>query len=396
MPVSEPMKRLTRGAVEVVSREELEKKLALGRPLRVKLGVDPTSPDLHLGHTLAFNRLRAFQDLGHTAVLIIGDFTARIGDPSGRDSTRPTLSAEEIRANARTYQDQAFKVLDRTKTEVRFNSEWLEPFMRERLMDTLKRFTVQQLMQREDFAARGKAGSPITMLEMLYPLLQGYDSVAIKADVELGGNDQLFNLLMGREMQKDAGQEAQVALTSPLLVGLDGTKKMSKSYGNAIGLNEPSREMFGKLMRVSDELMWTYYELLTDVDLPAIKALHPMEAKKGLAERLTARYHGEDAAREERQYFERTFSQKELPTDLAPVSVESSIGTWSQLLVRLGAVQSRKEAQRLISQRAVKVDGAVVEADALSAAAASPGAGREPMTVQVGKHRFFRVRLGES
>ncbi|MBI4347810.1 MAG: tyrosine--tRNA ligase [Elusimicrobia bacterium] len=392
MTAEEQIRKVTRGAVEVVSRPELEKKLKLGRPLRVKLGVDPTSPDLHLGHTLAFNRLRAFQDLGHTAVLIIGDFTARIGDPSGRDSTRPTLDKAAIESNARTYQEQAFKVLDPLKTELRYNSEWLEPFMRERLMDALKRCTVQQLMQREDFAARAKAGSPITLLEMLYPLLQGYDSVAIKADVELGGNDQLFNLLMGREMQKDAGQEPQVAITSPLLVGLDGVRKMSKSYGNSIGLNEPPREMFGKVMRVSDELMWMYYELLTDVDLDEAKALHPMEAKKSLAERLTARYHGIEAAREERGFFDRTFSQKELPTDLAPVEVEPTVGTWSQLLVKLGAVPSRKEAQRLIAQRAVKIDGAVIEAD--TAVASRPP--QSLFTLQVGKHRFLRVKVKES
>ncbi|MBI5200250.1 MAG: tyrosine--tRNA ligase [Elusimicrobia bacterium] len=386
------IRKVTRGAVEVVSRPELERKLKLGRPLRVKLGVDPTSPDLHLGHTLAFNRLRAFQDLGHTAVLIIGDFTARVGDPSGRDSTRPTLDKAAIEANAKTYQEQAFKVLDAKKTELRYNSEWLEPFMREKLMDALKNATLQQLLQREDFSQRYKAGSPITLLEMLYPLLQGYDSVAIKADVELGGNDQLFNLLMGREMQKDAGQEPQVAITSPLLVGLDGAKKMSKSYGNSIGLNEPAREMFGKVMRVSDELMWMYYELLTDVEVEALKAGHPMEAKKRLAETITARYHGAAAAADERAFFDKTFSQKELPTDLAPVEVEPSVGTWSQLLVKLGAAPSRKEAQRLIAQRAVKVDGTAVEADVAVAGTPRPS----PFTVQVGKHRFLRVKLRES
>ena len=392
MNADEQIGRVTRGAVEVVSRPELERKLKLGRPLRVKLGVDPTSPDLHLGHTLAFNRLRAFQDLGHVAVLIIGDFTARVGDPSGRDSTRPTLDKAATLANAKTYQEQAFKVLDAKKTELRYNSEWLEPFMREKLMDTLKRCTLQQLMQREDFAARAKAGSPITLLEMMYPLLQGYDSVAVKADVELGGNDQLFNLLMGRELQKDAGQEPQVAITSPLLVGLDGTKKMSKSYGNSIGLNEPAREMFGKVMRVSDELMWMYYELLTDLDAAPLRSGHPMDAKKRLAELITARYHGEAAGQGERAFFDKTFSQKELPTDLAPVEVEPGTQTWSQLLVRLGAAPSRKEAQRLIAQRAVKVDGNVVEADVAVAGRPTPS----PFTVQVGKHRFLRVKLRES
>ncbi|MCX5788162.1 MAG: tyrosine--tRNA ligase [Elusimicrobia bacterium] len=392
MPTVEDLNRLTRGAVEVVSKGELEKKLNLGRPLRIKLGVDPTSPDLHLGHTLALSRLRAFQDAGHIAVLIIGDYTARIGDPSGRDSTRPTLTPEAIGANAKTYQDQAFKVLDKARTEVRWNSEWLEPFMREHLLETLKRFTIQQLMQREDFSARAKAGTPITLLEILYPLLQGYDSVAIKADVELGGNDQLFNLLMGRQMQKDAGQEPQVALTLPLLVGLDGEKKMSKSYGNSIGLNENPRDMFGKVMRVSDELMLSYFELLTDADMGEVKGLHPMEAKKRLAGLITARYHGEPAAKAEREFFDKTFSQRELPQDLKTVQVQASLGTLSQLVVHLGAAPSRKEAQRLISQKAVKADGAVLEEDKpLGALGELRGQGG--VTLQVGKHRFFRIQL---
>ncbi|PIR17363.1 MAG: tyrosine--tRNA ligase, partial [Elusimicrobia bacterium CG11_big_fil_rev_8_21_14_0_20_64_6] len=311
-----PLARLKRGALSLVSDEELSKKLSSGRILRVKLGVDPTSADLHLGHSVALTKLRQFQDLGHTAVLIIGDFTAMVGDPSGRDSTRPTLTAAEVKANAQTYQDQAFKVLDKSKTELRFNSEWLAPFMRDSLLDTLKRHTVQQVLSREDFKKRLAENSPISLLEVMYPLMQGYDSVAVKADIELGGNDQLTNLLMGRKMQQDAGQEAQVALTVPLLIGLDGEKKMSKSYGNSIGLNDAPNDMFGKTMRVSDELMLQYYELLTDADLAAVKAEHPMKAKKALARTLVARFHGEAAADAALAYFENTFSKKEQPTDL--------------------------------------------------------------------------------
>lgn len=382
-----PIERLKRGTVDLVSPEELGRKLALGRPLRVKLGVDPTSPDLHLGHTVVLQKLRAFQDLGHTAVLIIGDFTARVGDPSGRDSTRPVLGEEQISANARTYQDQAFKVLLRERAEVRFNSEWLDPFVKGgELLRTLSRHTVGQLLEREDFQARLKAGSPITLLETLYPLLQGYDSVAVNADVELGGTDQLFNLLKGRQMQKDAGQEPQVVLTVPLLVGLDGQKKMSKSYGNHIALNDPPRELFGKAMRVSDELMRSYYELLTGEDPAAVKALHPMEAKKRLAALLTARYHGEDAARAEREFFERTFSKRETPADVPVVELKDGCeGSWSQILVRISAVKSRKEAQRLIGQGAFSVDGEKVLEDAV------PPAGLYDL--KVGKHKFYRLRF---
>ena len=376
---------LKRGCVSLVSEAELSKKLSSGRTLRVKLGVDPTSADLHLGHAVVLTRLRRFQDLGHTAVLIIGDFTAQVGDPSGRDSTRPTLTSSEVRANAQTYRDQAFKILDPDKTELRFNSEWLTPFMRDHLLDTLKRHTVQQLLSREDFKNRLAESSPLTLLEILYPLLQGYDSVAVKADIELGGNDQLTNLLMGRKMQVDAGQEAQVALTEALLVGLDGVKKMSKSYGNAISLNDPPNEMFGKVMKVSDELMLTYYELLTDADLGAIKAEHPMKAKKNLARTVVARFHGEAAAAEALAYFENTFSKKELPTDIRVEKVPSGL-TLSEIVLRAGGVKSRGEARRLIIQGGVKIDGAkIVADDAVRAPAA--------FVLQMGKHQFVKIEV---
>lgn len=385
-----------RGVVELVSAGELERKLGLKRPLRVKLGVDPTSPDLHLGHTVVLQKLRAFQDMGHVAVLIIGDFTARVGDPSGRDATRPALDDGAIRANAQTYKDQAFKVLDPERTELRYNSEWLEPFLQTgELLKVMRRATVQQLLAREDFKKRMESQSPITLLELLYPILQGHDSVAVKADIELGGSDQIFNLLMGRQLQKDAGQEPQVAMTLPLLVGLDGQKKMSKSYGNSIGVHDAPREMFGKLMRLSDELMWSYYELLTSRELSGLRAGHPMEAKKSLAEELTARFHGAEAGRAEREFFEKAFSSREAPIDAETVALGASERglSWSQFLARIGAAPSRKEAQRLIAQGAVRVGEAKVAKDVALGEEPLLSAGGE-WPLKVGKHRFFTLRAG--
>ncbi len=380
-----PLARLKRGVLSLVSDEELSKKLKSGRVLRVKLGVDPTSADLHLGHSVVLTKLRQFQDLGHMAVLIIGDFTAMVGDPSGRDSTRPTLTAAEVKANAQTYQDQAFKILDKNRTELRFNSEWLAPFMRDLLLDTLKRHTVQQALAREDFKKRLAENSPISLLEVLYPLMQGYDSVAVKADVELGGNDQLTNLLMGRKMQQDAGQEPQVALTVPLLVGLDGEKKMSKSYRNSIGLNDAPNDMFGKTMRVSDELMLSYYELLTDADLSAVKAQHPMQSKKRLARTFVERFHGQQAADEALAYFESTFSKKELPTDLRVARVAAGLPL-AKIIVQAGGAKSLGEARRLILQGGVQIDGVKAAADAPMNAPAS-------FTLKMGKHQFVKVEL---
>lgn len=392
MNPAEALVLLRRGSVECHTDDDLKKKLASGRTLRIKLGVDPTSPDLHLGHTVQLNRLRAFQDQGHTAVLIIGDFTARVGDPSGRDSTRPSITPEQIKDNAKTYQDQAFKVLDPKKTEVRFNSEWLEPFMQKELFSALQRYTVGQLLQREDFSARSAKGLPITLLEILYPVFQGYDSVAIKSDVELGGNDQLFNLLMGRQMQKDWGQEPQVALTLPLLVGLDGTKKMSKSYGNHIGLTDSPRDMFGKVMRISDSMMMAYYELLTQESMSEIQSMHPMEAKKKLAGLVTARFHGEPAAAAEREFFDKTFSKKELPVAMELQQVNWVAPSWSQTIAKLGWLESRKEAQRLIAQGGFRVDGTPVKEDAISEAERGDLLKKE-CTLQLGKHKFYRVRF---
>ena len=377
------LKVFKRGAATFLSPEELKAKLALGRPLRVKLGVDPTSPELHLGHSVVLAKLRALQDLGHQAVLIIGDFTARIGDPSGRDSTRPPLSEEQIAKNAATYGEQAFKILDRGKTELRRNSEWLDVFLQKGLLDTLKTLTAQQILAREDFKERLKTNAPLTLLEMLYPVFQAYDSIAVKADVELGGNDQLTNLLMGRRLMEAAGMKPQLVVTTPLLVGTDGTQKMSKSYGNFVALNDVPDEMFGKLLRISDELMMVYYELLTDAPLTEIQKIHPLNAKKDLAETIVARYHGLAAARAAKERFERVFTERQAPQDAPKIGVPPGLAL-SEIIVRAGAAKSKNEARRLLSQDAVRMDGEKVAADA-------PLSERGSFLLQVGRRRFVRV-----
>jgi len=347
---------LTRGCVDLISRAELEKKLNSGKKLRIKLGADPTSADLHLGHSVVLTKLRAFQDMGHTAVLVIGDFTAAVGDPSGRDTTRPMLSPEQIKQNAKTYTDQAFKVLDPSKTEIHFNSEWLNPFFTTKeILGTLSKVTLSQVLERDDFKKRMKAGNPISVLEVMYSLFQGQDSVALKADVELGGTDQIFNLLVGRQLQKNNGQEPQVVMTVPLLVGTDGVKKMSKSYGNYIGINDAPKDIFGKVMSISDELMMQYYELLTAEDLAAVKAMHPMAAKKNLAKILTSRFHGAEAGQKELENFEQVFSKKELPTDLPTIKAEGQ--TYVSIILAAGFAKSKNEARRLIMQGGVKLNG---------------------------------------
>lgn len=384
----EILKDILRGAVDVVSREDLAKKLSSGKKLRIKFGVDPTSRDLHLGHSVPLRKLRQFQDLGHTAVLIIGDFTAQVGDPSGRDSTRPVLDHESVANNAKTYVEQAFKVLDKDRTEIRFNTEWLKPFLANpelgvsEFITTSKSVTVSRLLEREDFKTRLKAGTPVSLLEILYPVFQGYDSVAVKADVELGGQDQIFNLLMGRDLQKLNGQEPQVVMTMPLLIGTDGEKKMSKSYGNYVAFNDQPNDMFGKLMSVSDVLMYSYYELLTSEDLAAVKAGHPMEAKKKLAGLLTARYHGEEQALAARAHFEQVFSRKELPEDMEVYRVEKA-GKLSYLMVACGVAKGMNEARRLIEQGAVRLGGEKVSDDIVF----------EPRecVLQVGRRQFRKL-----
>ena len=388
MSNEEILKEITRGAVDLISRDELAKKLSSGKKLRVKFGADPTSRDLHLGHSVVLAKLRQFQDLGHTVVLIIGDFTAQVGDPSGRDSTRPVLDHETVANNSKTYTEQAFKVLDPEKTEIRFNSEWLKPFFASPaagvsdFINSAKSVTISRLLEREDFRSRMKAETSISLLEILYPLLQGYDSVAVKADIEMGGQDQIFNLLMGRDLQKLNSLEPQIVMTMPLLIGTDGEKKMSKSYGNYVALNDLPNDMFGKLMSVSDALMYSYYELLTLEDLAAVKAGHPMEAKKKLAGLITARYHGDEQAQAARTHFEQVFSRKELPEDMETFRAEKP-GKLSYLMVAAGLASGMNEARRLITQGAVRLDGEKVSEDIMF----------EPKdcVLQVGRRQFRKI-----
>lgn len=384
MDINNALDLLTRGIVDLVSKEELTKKLLSGKTLRVKLGADPTSSDLHFGHSVVLNKLRAFQDLGHTAVLVIGDFTASVGDPSGRDSTRPMLSREKILENAKTYTDQAFKILDPNRTEIHFNSEWLDPFISTKeILGTLSKVTVSQVLEREDFKKRLKDGSPISLLEIMYSLFQGQDSVALKADVELGGTDQIFNLLVGRQLQKNNGQEPQVVMTVPLLVGTDGVKKMSKSYGNYIGLNDAPEEMFGKVMSVSDELMVKYYELLTFEDLNSVKTKHPMQAKKDLAKILITRFHGQEAAQKGLEHFEKVFSKKENPDEM-PVFNYKEGDLLSTIIINREFAKSRNEARRLIEQGGVKINGEKVTKD-------SPVTGND-IVLHCGKRNFCKLK----
>ncbi len=322
MSPEEQLNQLTAGAAKVLSEKELLEKLRLGRPLRIKLGVDPTAPDIHLGHTVALEKLRQFQQLGHQAVLLIGDFTATIGDPSGRSATRPPLTRDEVMANAATYTDQAFKILDREKTEIVYNGDWFRKMSYDDILKLNARVTLQQMLQREDFRTRIEAGQEVRLHELQYPVMQGWDSVEIRADVEIGGTDQLFNILVGRDLQKEEKQPQQVVMVMPLLEGLDGVRKMSKSYGNYVGVSDPPQEMFGKLMSVSDELMARYYTLLLGEALDS--ASHPMEAKKTLAERITSRYHGEEAGTAARADWDTRFSKKDLASaDLPELALDS-------------------------------------------------------------------------
>lgn len=366
----EELELIKRGVVDIVSEEELIEKLKEKRVLRVKLGVDPTSPDLHLGHSVVLTKLRQFQDLGHKAVLIIGDFTAQIGDPTGRDSTRPVLSYQDIIKNAETYTQQAFKILDKTKTEVVFNSKWLKDFLsflssesfENHFIKVSSHITISRLLEREDFKNRMKRQVPITLLEVLYPLFQGYDSVEVDADIELGGQDQIFNLLVGRDIQKLYNKKPQVCITLPLLIGTDGQKKMSKSYGNYIAFNDEPYDMFGKIMSISDELMYQYYEILTLEDMTSIKQMHPMEAKKKLAFMMVERFHGLEKAKEACERFEIVFSKREIPSDIVSEKVEMPIRL-SRLLVRIGAVESNNQARRMIEGGAVRIDSEKITKD---------------------------------
>lgn len=390
-------------AVDFVSPDELKQKLARsakeGKPLRIKYGADPSAPDIHLGHCVGLNKLREFQDLGHTVVFIIGDFTGMIGDPSGRSATRKALSREQVAANAKSYQEQVFKILDPSKTETRFNSEWLAPMTFADVIKLAADVTVAQMLARDDFSKRYAANAPISLVEFLYPLVQAYDSVVVKADVELGGTDQLFNLLLGRELQKAKGQEPQVVLTLPLLEGLDGVNKMSKSLGNYIGVAEPAREIFGKTMSVSDELMWRYFSLVLCRPEAEIEALrqavasgqrHPRDVKDELARAVTERFHDEAAARGASEEFARVFSQKQLPDAMPEVELtaEERAGgvKLAALLVRAKLAASNGEARRLIEQGGVHLG---------EARAADPHALVNPVAgtvIRAGKRGFARVR----
>ncbi|WMC10211.1 tyrosine--tRNA ligase [Oceanimonas pelagia] len=387
---------IKRGAEEILVEEELIAKLKEGRPLRVKLGMDPTAPDIHLGHTVILNKLRQFQDLGHEVLLLIGDFTAQVGDPSGKNSTRPPLTPEQVAENAKTYAEQAFKVLDPAKTQIVYNSSWLGELGATGMIRLASKLTVARMLERDDFKKRYAAGQSIAIHEFMYPLLQGYDSVALKADVELGGTDQKFNLLMGRELQKDAGMSPQVVLTMPLLEGLDGIKKMSKSAGNYIGVDEAPNEMFGKIMSLSDELMWRYFELLSRRSLDELAALkqqvadgaNPRDTKILLAKEIITRYHSEAAAEQAHQDFVQRFQKNAIPDDLPEVTLTAGaegIGI-ANLLKDAGLVASTSEALRMIKQGAVKVNGDKLEDGKLQV---QPG----QAVYQVGKRKFAKVTV---
>jgi len=387
LPVDEQMDLLQKGAEEIIRvsdlRERLEDSRKTGRPLRVKAGFDPTAPDLHLGHTVLMRKLRHFQQLGHQVIFLIGDSTALIGDPTGRNVTRKPLTREQIDANAETYKQQVFKILDESVTEVRYNSEWLDKLGYAGLIGLSAKVTLSQMLDRKEFLTRFRAEQDISLHELLYPLAQGYDSVALNSDVELGGTDQKFNLLMGRELQRDYGQKPQIVLMTPILEGLDGVQKMSKSLGNAIGINEPPGEMYGKLMSINDELMWKYWVFLTDLrqsEVDALRAettagnLHPMEVKKRLARTITAGFHGEAAAASADENWARMFQQKEAAEDLEEVAVahadvagpEPGQIRLPKLLVHLGLAASGAEANRKIAEKAVKLDGEVAESALIS------------------------------
>ena len=364
-----PEKELLRGVAHVFPEDELRSRLRAGRPLRVKLGVDPTAPDIHLGHTVVLTKLRQFQDQGHHAVLIIGDFTAMVGDPSGRSATRPSLSRAEVEAHARTYEEQVFRVLDPQRAEIRRNSEWLGDLTLEDAIRLASKMTVARMLERDDFQQRYRKGAPIGLHEFLYPLLQGYDSVVVQADVELGGTDQTFNLLVGRDLQREAGQEGQVAVVVPILEGVDGVQKMSKSLGNHVGITEAPEEMYGKLMSISDKLMLRYYELLSTQPAAHLLAvergdLAPMEAKKALAAELVGRFHGPAAAETAARFFEERF-QRRSAYEPTPIEVRTPTDeVWiCQLIKEVGFAPSTSAARRLVAQGAVRVDGQPVDVD---------------------------------
>jgi tyrosyl-tRNA synthetase len=395
-PVPEQLALLTKGAVDVVTAAELKARLEKGRPLTVKVGFDPTAPDMHLGHTVLMRKMKHFQDCGHRVVFVIGDFTGMIGDPTGKSKTRPPLSREEIEANAETYKKQAFKILDPDRTEVRFNREWLEPLGSDGWVRLAATYNVARMMERRDFKQRFEAGQPISLHEFLYPLAQAYDSVALRADVELGGTDQLFNLNVGRDIMPAFSLPPQIVLTTPLLEGTDGVEKMSKSLGNYIGVTEGPQDMFAKVMSISDELMWKYYTLLTDLTPAEIETERaraaPMDSKKALAGRIVADFHDAAAAQAAAEEWARVHQQRQLPAEMPELTLELDAADqeWKphELLVALGEAPSKSEAVRLLRQRAVRIEGAVVDSSAPVRTAAG-----QVFTLSVGPRRHRRVKV---
>ena len=395
--LSQQLDLILRGIVEVIQPAELESKLARSlkeqRPLRVKAGFDPTAPDLHLGHTVLIHKLKHFQELGHQVIFLIGDFTGMIGDPTGQSETRVALSKEKVLENAKTYERQIFKILDPKKTQVEFNSRWMSAMTADGLIELSAHYNVARMLEREDFHTRYTEQKPISIHEFMYPLIQGYDSVALKADVELGGTDQKFNLLMGRDLQRDYGQEAQVVITMPLLEGTDGVRKMSKSLGNYIALEDQPADMFGKVMSISDTLMHRYYELLTTEDLAQVRSAHPMNAKQSLAEQVVARYHGADAGREARVTFQQKFQAREFPEQpdahvvLSPSDLKDAADPMIglvDLVVKTGLVPSKSEARRLIVQGGVEIDEKkLTNANAMVAVISG-----KPIRLRVGRRKF--------
>lgn len=404
--IEEQLDIIRRGAVEILVEEELAEKLAesrkTGRPLRIKAGFDPTAPDLHLGHTVLIQKLKQFQDLGHEILFLIGDFTGMIGDPSGKNETRKPLTREEVLQNAQSYKEQVFKILDPERTRIVFNSSWMGDMDASDMIGLAGHYTVARMLERDDFHKRFSAQKPIAIHEFLYPLVQGYDSVALEADVELGGTDQKFNLLVGRELQKHWGQKPQCVLTMPLLEGLDGVNKMSKSLDNYIGITEAPGEIYGKAMSVSDELMVRYYELLSDVGLETLEkvekgvagnegGIHPMEAKKGLAHELVARFCGQQAADDAARHFSSQFQRGQLPEDMPEIVISSSEPVWiCHLLTKAGLTSSNGEARRLLKQGGLKIDGRKISDEQLQV----PAEGE--FILQAGKRRFAKIVFGQN
>jgi tyrosyl-tRNA synthetase len=400
-PVEEQLAYLKKGAAEIIPeadlKAKLENSLKTGKPLRAYLGVDPTAPDIHLGHTVVLRKLKHFQDLGHTAIFLIGDFSAMIGDPTGQSETRPPLTREQVDANAKTYLAQVFKLLDPEKTEVRYNSEWLDKLSSYDVVRLCGHYRLARMLEREDFRSRLANNQPISVHELLYPLLTAYDAVALKSDVEIGATEQKFNLLVHRDIQREYGLPSEVALTMPILVGLDGQRKMSKSLGNYVGITEPPGEIFGKLMSIPDELMWTYYDLVTDrtpVEIAALKrevasgAAHPMDVKMRLAQEVIAGFHGEEAARKAAENFQRVFRNRQAPEE-SPVKqlARSGLTRVSTLVFISDLASSRSEAERLIKQKAVEIDGAIINDPRKEIDLSKPG----EFLLRVGKKKFVRI-----